>query len=51
VQGVREIFEISDAPIDIATIDGQSKGKIVIIGRFLLNKPFQESFLSVVKAA
>lgn len=49
VQGVREIFEILDAPT--ADQDGSiahSKGKIVLIGRKLIGLPFEESFRNTV---
>jgi G3E family GTPase len=51
VQGVREIFEILDGPkVDhfdsaAATL---SRGKIVLIGRELVDVPFEESFRSTV---
>lgn len=51
VQGVREIFEILDAPKSdqsdpaVATLSG---GKIVLIGRELVDLPFEESFRNTV---
>ena len=52
VQGVREIFDILDAPKtdqgdnNIATTT--IKGKIVLIGRELVGRQFEESFKSTV---
>ncbi|PSS25610.1 hypothetical protein M430DRAFT_33254 [Amorphotheca resinae ATCC 22711] len=53
VQGVREVFEILDAP----TIDGSisaaavpSTGKIVLIGRELQGLRFEESFRNTIKS-
>jgi hypothetical protein len=49
VQGVREIFEILDAPK--ADQDGSiahSRGRIVLIGRELAGLPFEESFRNTV---
>ncbi|CAG8951876.1 hypothetical protein HYFRA_00002720 [Hymenoscyphus fraxineus] len=46
VQGVRDIFEIRDAPSGSST---SSEGKIVIIGKRLLGKPFKESLLSMIR--
>ncbi|TVY91573.1 COBW domain-containing protein [Lachnellula willkommii] len=47
VQGVRDVFEILDAPQN-PSAEPTLNGKIVLIGRFLLNKPFKESFISTV---
>ena len=47
VQGVRDVFEILDAPQSTSPEPGLN-GKIVLIGRFLLNKPFKESFISAI---
>ncbi|TVY29519.1 COBW domain-containing protein [Lachnellula hyalina] len=47
VQGVRDVFEILDAP-QITSPEPGLNGKIVLIGRFLLNKPFKESFISAI---
>ena len=49
VQGVREIFEILDAPK--ADQDGpiaHSRGRIVLIGRELAGLPFEKSFRNTV---
>lgn len=50
VQGVREVFEILDAPKnDESTPAGiPSSGKIVLIGRNLQNVPFEESFFDTI---
>ncbi|RDL33675.1 putative dopamine-responsive protein [Venustampulla echinocandica] len=48
VQGVRDVFEILDAPSGDAA--GDSEGKIVLIGRYLLDRPFKESFIAAVGA-
>ncbi|KAF4637269.1 hypothetical protein G7Y89_g788 [Cudoniella acicularis] len=50
VQGVREVFEITDAPNDTSSMANSKKGKIVLIGRYLLDKPFLESFMRVINA-
>ncbi|KAH8659093.1 CobW/HypB/UreG, nucleotide-binding domain-containing protein [Tricladium varicosporioides] len=46
VQGVREVFEITDAPKDSSSSISASEGKIVLIGRCIVNKPFKNSFLA-----
>ena len=49
VQGVRDVFEILDSPTP--SPDGttrESKGKIVLIGRNLTDKDFEESFNQTV---
>jgi hypothetical protein len=53
VQGVREIFEIFDAPATSVTSDASknSQGKIVLIGRYLLNVPFEESFRNMIESS
>lgn len=48
VQGVRDVFEILDAPSGDEA--GDPEGKIVIIGRYLLDRPFKESFIAAVGA-
>jgi hypothetical protein len=52
VQGVREVFEILDSPEpNIPEIAGsQTKGKIVLIGRHLVNIPFENSFLNAIRS-
>ena len=53
VQGVREVFEILDSPESRNSTDDaaiHTKGKIVLIGRRLLDKRFEESFLNSVKS-
>lgn len=48
VQGVREVFEIVDAP-NLGSSAGESvvasQCKVVVIGRNLVGKPFEESFI------
>lgn len=54
VQGVREIFEILDAPASSGTSFDASMntlGKIVLIGRHLLNVPFEESFKNMIESS
>ncbi|KAF8863210.1 COBW domain-containing protein [Acephala macrosclerotiorum] len=48
VQGVREVFEILDAPISDGALSS-SQGKIVLIGRHLLDVPFEESFRNMIE--
>lgn len=53
VQGVREVFEILDSPESrnpVGDVASQTKGKIVLIGRRLLDKRFEESFLNSIKS-
>ncbi len=53
VQGVRDVFEILDSPeSDTPTVEGGSSklGKIVLIGRRLIDLPFDESFLSTISS-
>ena len=47
IQGVREIFEILDAP-KASQHGSHSGGKIVLIGRELVGLPFEESFRNTV---
>ena len=47
VQGVRDVFEILDAPQDPSAAM-TLEGKIVLIGRYLLDKPFKESFVQAM---
>jgi hypothetical protein len=49
VQGVRDVFEILDSP-ESSTLGAASQtvGKIVLIGRRLIDKPFEASFLNAV---
>jgi hypothetical protein len=52
VQGVRDIFEILDSPNPHAPTDDvipSSQGKIVLIGRYLSNKLFEESLLKTIE--
>jgi hypothetical protein len=51
VQGVREVFEILDAPkSDDSTPEIPSPGKIVLIGRNLQGVPFEESFINTINS-
>jgi hypothetical protein len=53
VQGVREIFEILDAPKsdqDGLTNVSKPTGKIVLIGRDLVGVPFEASFESIINS-
>ncbi len=54
VQGVREVFEIFDAP-NATSSDSKplqtSEGKIVLIGKHLVDVPFAESLLSAIKSS
>jgi len=47
VQGVRDVFEILDASQD-PSAEMALEGKIVLIGRYLLDKPFKESFIQAM---
>lgn len=47
VQGVRDVFEILDAPQN-PSAEPSLEGKIVLIGRSLLDKPFKESFVDAI---
>lgn len=52
VQGVREIFEILDAPnlcVASSGVSVNTQGKIVLIGRHLLDVPFQQSFMNMIQ--
>jgi hypothetical protein len=48
VQGVREVFEIMAAPASTPGTALPSEGKIVLIGRQLADRKFEESFLNTV---
>lgn len=53
VQGVRDIFEIFDGPksSDSAEADVEQRtGKIVLIGRYLTDLPFDESFRNAIRS-
>lgn len=53
VQGVREIFEILDTPAsngEPSEGSGDSQGKMVLIGRHLLNVAFEESLRNMIKS-
>ncbi|RFU29740.1 hypothetical protein B7463_g6619, partial [Scytalidium lignicola] len=49
VQGVRDIFEILDERKDDARAVPASEGKIVLIGRYIADLPFQESFRNTMQ--
>jgi hypothetical protein len=47
IQGVREVFEILDSPESSKSIvetASQTRGKIVLIGRYLVDVPLEASF-------
>lgn len=48
VQGVRDVFEILDAPNSNDSMHTLSEGKIVVIGRYLTGLKFEESFRNTV---
>ncbi|CZT43850.1 probable dopamine-responsive protein [Rhynchosporium secalis] len=54
VQGVRDVFEIVDAPIasdsTLETAPNQP-GKVVLIGRHLVNQPFRESLINMIDSS
>lgn len=47
MQGVREVFEINDAPNGDA--EGPLEGKIILIGRNLPSVGFEESFKQIIR--
>lgn len=51
VQGVREVFEISDNAKRETGEDGLAGGKIVLIGRFLTDYDFRKSLLDLLSRA
>jgi len=54
VQGVREVFDILDAPKSNPTTaedSPKSGGKIVVIGRNLVSLPFEESFINTIQSS
>jgi hypothetical protein len=51
VQGVRDVFEIVDAPsVSESTSETAStrQGKVVLIGRHLVDLPFRESLIKTI---
>jgi hypothetical protein len=53
VQGVREVFEILDAPnteVSLERDPANSSGKIVLIGRDLVGVLFSENFAAFIKS-
>lgn len=48
IQGVREVFEMIDAPNPSSVEDGPTIGKMVLIGRHLRDLDFQASLLAAV---
>lgn len=52
VQGVREIFEILDAPKseEPGSVASSSEGKVVLIGRNLQGALFEESFINTINS-
>lgn len=52
IQGVREIFEIIDAPkADKSAAHSSSPGKVVLIGRNLQNVPLEKSFFEAMSGS
>lgn len=49
IQGVRELFEIFDAPASAEEEDASQTGKIVLIGRHLNDFDFERSLLEAIK--
>lgn len=50
IQGVRELFEIFDAPSSTAESEGLSQtGKLVLIGRHVTDYEFEKSLLVAIK--
>ncbi|KAI9054608.1 hypothetical protein LZ554_001761 [Drepanopeziza brunnea f. sp. 'monogermtubi'] len=48
-QGVRDVFEIVDAPSTSDSAQASSsQGKVVLIGRHLVGKPFKESLFNMI---
>lgn len=47
MQGVREVFEINDAPNSDS--EGPLEGKIILIGRNLPSVGFEESFKQIIR--
>lgn len=54
IQGVRELFEIFDAPAsaasDVDVEDASKTGKVVLIGRHVTDFDFEKSLLTAVKS-
>ena len=50
VQGVRDVFDILDAPNGASEDAPATEGKIVLIGRHISEVPFGESFLDAMKS-
>tara|TARA_R110002060_G_scaffold43662_2_gene55026 strand:+ start:395 stop:742 length:348 start_codon:yes stop_codon:yes gene_type:complete len=50
VQGVRDVFDIVDAPIANRSTEtaSNSEGKVVLIGRNIVGKPFGESLINTI---
>lgn len=49
IQGVRELFEIFDAPASGDSEGASKAGKIVLIGRFVNDFDFEKSLLAAIK--
>ncbi|KAG9228966.1 COBW domain-containing protein [Amylocarpus encephaloides] len=47
VQGVRDVFEILDAPSNVST-EGRLEGKMVLVGKGLSSTKFEESLLTTI---
>lgn len=54
IQGVRDVFEIVDAQVNGDATSGtglMSEGKVVLIGRHLVDKPFKESIINIISSS
>lgn len=49
IQGVRELFEIFDAPTSSEGDGASQAGKIVLIGRHVIDFNFEKSLLAAIK--
>ena len=52
VQGVRDVFEIVNAPTTVVSTSADTstpRGKIVLIGRHLNDKAFEQSFMNAIE--
>ena len=51
VQGVRDVFDILDAPKASEGDSLETQGKIVLIGRHIGDVPFEESFIDAINSS
>lgn len=49
IQGVRELFEIFDAPLSVDHGGAIETGKVVLIGRHVTDFDFQKSLLAAIQ--